>query len=122
MALFEKAKLLFKAKKPGDLKKYVGRTVIIPATQTDKAQEVMIETIKGNLTKPAFFEINGKYLIGMLRFYAQINKDDSISEAEFKEFEQIQLECVAEKSDKDIFSASRKLSEKIMKDVKSEQK
>ena len=81
--------LLFKADKPKDkdYKKYVGKTVIIDG------KKIVIERIVGNKFKPAFYEINGKYNIGMLRFHAQMLGDTSITEQEFLDFEAIQMEA-----------------------------
>jgi hypothetical protein len=87
-----------KVKTPQDLKQYVGKTVTI------EGKPIVIETIVGNIQTPAFFEINGEHLLGMLRFYAQINGDKSITEEQFKAFEEIQyhVEKVPVKKEKEV--------------------
>jgi hypothetical protein len=75
-------KKLFKAKVP-DLSKYIGRKVSIDG------KKIKIETIVGNKAKPAFYEINGEHLIGMLRFHAQMLGDKSITEDQFIAFEKM---------------------------------
>ncbi len=99
MSLWDAPKLLFKANKPTDLSEYIGRTVVVPefadldGKRTKMGeQRVIIKTICGNRWHRAFFEINGKHRIGMLRFYAQMNKDKSISEDEFHAFEDMTME------------------------------
>ncbi len=89
-------KPLFKFKKPDpkEYKKYIGKTVLIPQ-DGEEPISVVVETIVGNRFQPAFYEINGNYRIGMLRFHAQMNKDTSITEEEFKAFEEIQFEVEA---------------------------
>lgn len=67
-----------------DIRQFIGRKVNIDG------KTVKIETICGNKITPQFFEINGQYLIGMLRFFAQMNGDKSISEKEFQEFESME--------------------------------
>jgi hypothetical protein len=79
-------KFKFKTAKTPDLSKYIGSKVTI------NGEPVTIEKIVGNLTKPAFYEINSEHLIGMLRFHAQILGDHSITEEQFKAFEEIQFE------------------------------
>lgn len=83
---FLKPQLLFKAKVP-DLTKYVGKTVNI------EGKKIKIERIVGNLTKPAFYEINGEHLVNMLRFHAQMEGAKDISEDDFKAFEEMTMEC-----------------------------
>ncbi len=78
-------KKLFKAKVP-ELKDYIGRTVVIDG------QKVKIEKIVGNITKPAFYEINGEHLLGMLRFHAQMTGAKDITEEQFKAFEEMDME------------------------------
>jgi hypothetical protein len=68
---------------PPNLKQYIGRNVVIDG------KTIVIETIVGNVWKPAFYEINSDHLIGMLRFHAQMLNDKSITEQEFKDFEDI---------------------------------
>lgn len=80
-------KLLFKTKAPPDLRKYIGRNVKIDG------KNVIIVSIVGNMIKPAFLEINGEHLIGMLRFFAQMNNDKSITEEEFQAFEEMDMEA-----------------------------
>jgi hypothetical protein len=94
--LFQKPKPLFKAVIP-DLALYIGRNVTI------NGLKVKIKKIVGNLgmtlgrapeeMKPCFYEINDEYLIGMLRFHAQMNGDRSITEEQFQEFENMVLEA-----------------------------
>jgi|SRR6478672_11661113 len=81
-----------------DLKLYIGRAVNIPG----EPNPIIIETIQGNLglslghgerAKPTFYEINGKYLIGMLRFHAQMLGDHSITEEQFRDFENMDVEA-----------------------------
>lgn len=84
MGLLKKFK--YKTAAPPDLMKYVGQEVLIDGAP------VKIETIVGNAFKPAFYEINGEHLIGMLRFHAQMCGDKSITEEQFKDFEDIIFE------------------------------
>lgn len=92
------SRLLFKAKVPNDLLKYIGRDIIIPEfmnidgkkTKVSE-QKVRIETIVGNRFQPQFYEINGMHLIGMLRFHAQMEKAKDITEDQIEAFEQMQL-------------------------------
>jgi hypothetical protein len=78
-----------------DLKLYVGRVLTIPG----EPKPIMIETVQGNLgmslghenARPTFYEINGKYLIGMLRFHAQMCGDHSITEQQFLDFENMEM-------------------------------
>ena len=88
--LSKRGQFLFAADKPKekDYKKFVGKTVIIDG------KKVVIERIVGNKFKPAFYEINGKYNIGMLRFHAQMLGDTSITEQEFLDFEALEMEVV----------------------------
>lgn len=76
----------FKAVAP-DLKKYVGQTITIP-----DVGRVKIKSIVGNRTRPAFYEINGEHLIGMLRFHAQVIGDKSITEEQFLAFESMEMQ------------------------------
>lgn len=105
MALFDNkldVKLLFTAKKPPEtLKKYVGRRVTIPGHYSKENEDrwimpfkVKIESVVGNRFKPQFYEINGKYLVGMLRFHAEMLNDKSITEEQFKAFEEMEIEAV----------------------------
>lgn len=81
-----------------NLKEFIGRKVLIPG----ESEPVVIEHICGNVglslghekPKPTFYEINGKHLIGMLRFHAQMLGDKSITEDQFKAFEEIKFEAV----------------------------
>lgn len=75
----------FKAKVP-DLLKYIGKTVLIDG------KKIVINRIVGNMTKKAFYEINGEYLMNMLRFHAQMEGDKSITEEQFKAFEEIKMD------------------------------
>lgn len=80
-------RLLFKASTP-DLSKFIGKYVRIPGVDGS----VKIEKIVGNITKKTFFEINGEHLIGMLRFFAQMHGDKSITEDQFIAFEEMELD------------------------------
>lgn len=90
-----KKKKLFKTQVP-DLDKFIGREVKIPG----QILPIVIEHICGNVglsvgrekPRPQFYEINGKYLIGMLRFHAQMEGDTSITEQEFEDFENMEFE------------------------------
>lgn len=90
MSIFRKAwdqpRRLFKAKVP-ELEQYIGKTVRVPG----EPYPIEIENICGNRFKQAFYEINGKYLIGMLRFHAQMTGDTSITEQQFIDFENMDL-------------------------------
>lgn len=105
MSLFNPKKL-FKATVP-DLKSYIGRTVVI------RGRKVKIKKIVGNIgmtlgtnkPKPMFYEINDKYLMGMLRFHAQMTGAKDITEEEFLAFENMEV-------------TSEKLPPKEGKDVK----
>jgi hypothetical protein len=76
---------LFKAEVP-DLKKYYGRTILIDG------KKVRIESIVGNHFKRQFYEINGEHLISMLRFHAQVMGDKSITEQQFLDFENMEMD------------------------------
>lgn len=97
MGVFDKPELLFTATPP-DLKKFIGKWVEIPSHGP-----VKIKTIVGNLgktlgtdkPKPMYYEINGKHLISMLRFHAQMEGAKDITEDQFRAFED--TEFVAEK-------------------------
>ncbi len=86
MKLWDRPKKLFKARTP-DLSQYKGRTVFI------EGKPVVIDTIVGNRFKPTFYEINGTHLLGMLRLHAQMCGDKSITEEQFKAFEQMEVEA-----------------------------
>ncbi len=77
-------KFKFKTKVP-KLHQYIGRRIEID----DKP--VVIQTLVGNRFKPTFYEINGEHLIGMLRFHARMEGDHSITEQQFKDFEEMDL-------------------------------
>lgn len=93
-----KRKPLFKARVP-NLKEFEGRDVII------KGKKIRIKTIVGNLgltlgrqakdVRPQYYEINGKHLISMLRFHAQMEGVKDITEEQFQDFEK--MEFYAEK-------------------------
>jgi hypothetical protein len=93
---FWKPKKLFKAKVP-DLKSFIGRNVTIDG------KKIKIHKIVGNVgltlgraakdVKPTFYEINDEYLIGMLRFHAQMEGDTSITEEEFLAFENMEFDA-----------------------------
>lgn len=100
-------KFLFKAEKPEDPRKFIGRTLLIPEYIVDSKgnntgikitdHKVVIESIRGNIRWPTYFEINGqaKYRISMLRFYDQMH-GGKIPEEELYLFD-IGLEVAAEK-------------------------
>ena len=99
MSFWDKPKQLFKAKQP-NLSEYLGKNVKIreviqlegkPAVLSDK--NVIIVKIVGNKFKPTFYEINDEYLIGMLRFHAQMTGDKSITEQQFLDFENMDVEA-----------------------------
>ncbi len=99
MKPWQKPQLLFKAKKP-DLGEFIGRTVRIPeCVMLDGKPAVLSETvvkiekIVGNKPRPTFYEINGEHLIGMLRFHAQMCGDKSITEQQFLDFENMNIEA-----------------------------
>ncbi len=112
MSIFDKPKQLFKAVMPGamgtkSLTEYVGRTVIVPEfIEVDgkktllESHNVVIKTICGSLVPhtPHYYEINGEHLISALRFHAQMEKADDITEDQFLAFEEMKVE--AEKIDK----------------------
>lgn len=88
---------LFKAEVP-KLDNYIGRRVTISATINHKGEfilkkpeRVTIETIVGNKWHPTYYEINGKHLISMLRFHAQMEGDTSITEEQFRQFEAMEV-------------------------------
>jgi len=91
---------LFKAKVP-DLQSFIGRTVEI------NGHSIKIQSIVGNVgmtlgrkpkdMRPQYYEINGQYLISMLRFHAQMEGATDITEEEFKQFEE--MEFFVEKAD-----------------------
>jgi hypothetical protein len=82
MKLLKRFKM--KTATPPDLKQYIGKEVSI------EGQKVKIETIVGNVFKPAFYEINGDHLVNMLRFHAQMTGAKDITEEMFKAFEEIE--------------------------------
>ena len=96
MSLWPNPKKLFKAKVP-NTQNYIGRTVVIDG------KKVKIEKVTGNIgmtlgtdkPKPQFYEINDEYLIGMLRFHAQMMGATDITEEQFKAFEE--MDFAAEK-------------------------
>lgn len=81
----------FKAEPRDDLKVYLGKRVIIRGVNNN--QPLLIESISICHFKPAFYEINGRHLIGVLRFYAQMNNDKSITEQQFRDFEAMETEA-----------------------------
>lgn len=95
-----------------NLKKYKGESVLIDG------ERVFIKSIVGNKTKPGFYEINGKYLINMLRLHAQLENEEYDDE-DYEFFET--LECEIEQVKKQDQSVNAKV-DKIVKDVLSETK
>lgn len=89
MSILEKLnpKKLFKATVP-ELQEYLGRKVLIPA----ESEPVVIKSIVGNYTNRTFLEINGEHLIGALRFFAQMNGVKDITEQQFRDFENMEME------------------------------
>jgi hypothetical protein len=103
--MFEKiknAKLLFKAKEP-ELAKYIGKKVSIDG------KKIEIKKIVGNRFNHTFYEINDEHLIGMLRFHAQMLGDKSITEEQFRAFEQMDIRAEkkdAPKTEKEVLSGT----------------
>lgn len=103
----KKQKKLFKYEIP-DLKDYVGKTVQIPMPG-GSVHTVKIKTVMGNVgltlgrapkdQRPQYAEINGRYRISFLRFFAQMNGAKDISEEDFKAYED--TEFWSEKMDND---------------------
>lgn len=99
-----KMQKLFKASVP-DLEKFKGRKVRIPTfIKDEKGQNVLLceETIEikhicGNRFKHNYYEINGNFLISMLRFHAQMERAKDITEEQFQAFEA--MEVYSRKSD-----------------------
>lgn len=95
----QSARLLFTAKQPS-LQNYLGRYVTVDG---DKTQ---IKHITGNLFKPAFVEINGRHLIGFLRFFREMTGAKDISDEDCLKFEQMEVEArmlpLEEKTYKDV--------------------
>jgi len=108
---------LFKYEIP-DLEQYIGRTVEI------KGQKMKIKTIVGNIgmtlgreakdRRPQYLEINGKYLISMLRFFAQMEGATDITEEQFREFEGIEFWSEKTDDEKEV----KKLVDNVMKKAK----
>jgi len=96
----KRAKKLFKYEIP-ELQEYVGRDVIIDG------KTIRIEQIVGNVgltlgrapkdQRPQYLEINGKYNISMLRFFAQMEGATDITEDQFKQFEETEFWAEANK-------------------------
>ncbi len=82
--LQDKTRLLFKAEEP-NLNDYLGRFVTI------RGEKILIKHIVGNRYQPKFLEINGHHLISMLRFFKQMNNDDSITEDQLRAFEEMDV-------------------------------
>jgi hypothetical protein len=99
--LFKKPKpeLLFSATTPKKKweKEFIGKTVVIDGKKHE------IRTIVGNRWKPQFYEINGKHCIGMLRFHAQMMGVKDISEEQFKQFEEMDMEADREQKKPNAF-------------------
>jgi hypothetical protein len=118
MGFFDKAKLLFKADKPGDLKQYFGEMVDIPGVGQVRIKSVVPNigmTLGHSKPKPHYYEVNGKHLISMLRFHAQMEGDESITEDDFKAFEE--MEFHAEKLP-DTQTTAEEIVDKVLKDAK----
>ncbi len=103
--------MLFKTGKLPKLEEYVGRMVTVAKEPIPK--KVKIEKICGNLTKPHFYEINGKYLVNMLRFHAEMEGDKSITEDQFLAFEQMEMEAEPVKKDQPKQQTKDVVSEQI---------
>ncbi len=80
-------KKLFKAKVP-ELSKFIGRSVLLPT-----GERITVEKIVGNRFNYTMYEINDTHLIGMLRFHAQMEGDKSITEEQFKAFEEMEMDA-----------------------------
>lgn len=98
-------KFKYKTATAPNLKSYVGKTVEIDG------KPVVIDTIVGNVWKPQFLEINGTHLIGMLRFFAQMNGAMDITEEQFKAFEEMDLHAEKAQKDRDISKKEEWVSE-----------
>lgn len=111
----QKPEFLFTAKAPSNLDKYIGRTVSIPEFMEIDGKKVKvgetpvrIATICGNIgmtlghaeARPTYYEINGQYLIGMLRFHAQMNRSNDFTEEDFQNFENMQFDAKKLSDDK----------------------
>lgn len=124
MSLFEKPKFLFKTASNPKLENYHGKIITVDRTATGKLPgpiKVIVKKITGNVFKPQFYEINNHYLIGMLRFHAQILHDTSITEEQFQAFEEMILEAEKMPDTKpEMAEDGRSLADKIVKDVQSE--
>lgn len=109
MGVLNSVKKLFTAKVP-DIERFRGRTLKIPGVP----EPVRIETVRGCVgmtlgrkaedIRPQYYEINGKHLIGMLRFHAQMENDKSITEEQFKAFEDMEFYVEDAKKDREIIS------------------
>jgi hypothetical protein len=86
MHLWRKLRSFKTRAEPPDLWKLIGKTVNI------EGKPVKITSIVTNMNKPNFYEINGTYLMSILRFHAQMLGDKSITEEEFLDWENMQLE------------------------------
>jgi hypothetical protein len=82
-----KPKLLFKTA-PSCPEDYIGRNVVIDGVIHK------IETIKPRFQNPKYFNINGNNPISLLRFFAQMNGDRSITEDQFLKFEAMDVDAV----------------------------
>lgn len=102
-------KKLFKTAKPPNLEAYIGKTIVI------EGKPVTIKSIVGNKFKHTFYEINGQHLIGMLRFHAQILGDKSITEEQFKAFEDMEITAHKKPDTKSSLEESKLLSESVEK-------
>lgn len=79
----------FQAEVP-KLHEYIGRYVTVKGVG-----KVMIGSIVGNVglslrddrPRPMFYEINGRYLVSMLRFHAEMEGASDITEEQFRDFE-----------------------------------
>lgn len=94
-----KPQKLFRARVP-ELEQFIGRKVNVK-NKDGKQVRIRIKTIVGNIgmtlgrevkdRKPQYYEINGEYLLSMLRFHAQMEGATDITEEQFKEFEEMEV-------------------------------
>lgn len=91
------------------LRKYQGRKL-----RTMDGQVVNIETILPSMVRPTRYEINGKHHIVMLDFFKQMNNDDSITQEQIDQFDNIQFEV---KRPNDVLDYNKAAIDRAMKEV-----
>lgn len=102
-----------KAKKPTPegMKRFIGKTLIITIDQPEPLP-VVVESIVGNMTHQARFEVNHKYFIVILDAFKQLENDQSITQQMIDDFDQTVCEAVIEnkereKAVKDLIAATQ---------------